>query len=354
MSVSLTRRPVLFNAALLFLTAACSSSSDPKPAPADGGGTGGTGPGTGGAGPGTGGVGPGTGGAGGSASGALTTYKLCADGVRSGDFTMTLASDYTGILGTVFDRLDTNSVSVQVGSPFGECRLMKRPPPSAPCNPVCGATEECLAGKCSPKPEPISVGAVSFTGLLVPTTLKYGSGTYINVGSPHPLFAPGSDIVLNAAGDGAYAPFTLKGYGVEFMVVPAGKLRVERGMAANVTWTAAQKRGPAKVNINFSINRHGATDSWFECLVEDTGSFTISAALTDELFKHGVSGFPDVTLTRLSADATTVKSGCVHLKVISEATRELDVPGIQSCKTDDECTKPNVCRVDRVCGPDMP
>jgi hypothetical protein len=118
-----------------------------------------------------------------------------------------------------------------------------------------------------------------------------------------------------------------------------------------VTWTAPSKPGPAKIAIDFSVNRHAATDSWFECLVDDTGSYTISAALTDELFKLGTSGFPSVLLSRQSGDTVTANGGCVQLRIYSEASRELDVPGINSCKMDEDCTAPNVCGQTLTCVP---
>jgi hypothetical protein len=295
-----------------------------------------------------GGGGDGGGGDGGGAEAAtpLTTYKLCTDETRLGEFAVQLADTFTGVEGRVFDVVNSTPLGEPVGSPMGSCQFMKRPGPTAPCDPACSESQVCTNSQCRPRPQPVGVGEVKLTGLLQPMTLQFGAQTYINPPvnpAIHPLFAPGANILLSAAGQGAYPAFTIKGYGIEPMVVPSGKLRVERGMPVTLTWTRAANPGPSKIAIDFSVNRHAATDTWFQCLVDDTGSYTISAALTDQLFALGTSGFPSVLLNRVSGDTAMVNGGCVQLRIYSEGSRELDVPGINSCKGDEDCTPPNVC-----------
>ena len=103
---------------------------------------------------------------------------------------------------------------------------------------------------------------------------------------------------------------------------------------------------------DFSINRHGSIDTWLECTVPDTGMFTVTAEMMDELFKNGVSGFPSVRLVRQSADTTMVQSGCVQLTVAAPLTRDLAVEGVVSCNDDDKpCPNGKMCQEDLRCPP---
>jgi hypothetical protein len=181
-------------------------------------------------------------------------------------------------------------------------------------------------------------------------TLRFTAGNYANPAAVYPFFADGANLLLSASGGSGFAPFSLKGYGVELLQVPEGKILVERDKPVTVTWTPPKNKGPAKMFLNFSLNRHGSTDAWLDCLVEDTGSYAISAAVMKDLFAKGVSGFPSVELSRQSVDQTTLKSGCMHLVVKSVGSRELDVPGVQSCKMPEDCPS-RVCREDLTCQP---
>ena len=85
------------------------------------------------------------------------------------------------------------------------------------------------------------------------------------------------------------------------LVVPADKLRVENGKPVTLTWTPPSKAGPTRMLLNFSLNRHGSVDTWLECEVPDTGSYTIDAAIVSRLFSFGISGFPSVDMKRQSS-----------------------------------------------------
>ena len=339
------------------LVAACASDDDTPGANSGSGGASARGGSSGSSGGGAGGSsGDAASGSGGTSGAALTTYKPCRVDMRSGEFVVSLTNEFTGVAGTVLDGIEEHRIGVEQTVPggvdLGACRLMKPPTATAPCSPMCSASQVCNNGTCKPKPLAVSVGDVVITGLISPLTLKFIAGNYINPPgmTPHPLFVDGANLTLSASGAAGYGPFALKGYGVEPLVVPPGKLLVEMNKPVTVTWMAPKNPGPAKVHVDFSINRHGGTDSWLECLVDDNGSYTINAGLMTELFKQGVSGFPSVTLSRQSVDQTTVKSGCVHMVVKAENARDLDIPGVQSCKDDTECTKPQVCLEDLRCG----
>jgi hypothetical protein len=347
-------RPLAVTALLsmfVFAAVGCSSS--------DSGGTGGTGGGTGGSG-GTGGTGGtgGSGGSGGSGGGsALQTYKTCDRAQRFGEFFITLSDNdpvnrFTEVQGAVLDGVEQVR-QVKLVKQIGDCRILQ-PPEAFMCTPQCDlGSQECTPTGCKPKPRVKDVGAVSVSGLKNGTAqLQNNGGFYGNTGTlPHPGFDEGADLTLQAAGAAGWGPFTLKGWGVAPLVVPTAPVTVQTGQPVTLSWTPPSKPGPSKMLIDFSINRHGAVDSWLECTVPDTGSFTVTAEMTTELFKNGVSGFPSVNFTRQSGDTVTVMSGCVQLLVAAPISRDLNVPGVVSCNEEKKCPPGKECREDLTCPP---
>jgi hypothetical protein len=314
------------------------------------GGAGGSSAGSGGSSAGSGGSAAGSGGTtgGSGGSGALATYKTCPLDQTWGEFNLALGDGFTGVQGAVLDGVEPERVYKQVKM-LGGCRVMQPPEATAGCTPGCTpGVQNCVRGACVAKPMPRNVGNVTLTGLKVASLQlqKNSSNVYSNPASvmlPNPGFDEGADITLTAAGGDGYAPFTMKGWGVAPMVVPPAKLKVEMGKPTVITWTPG-KQGPAKVLINFSVNRHGQVDTSLECEVPDTGSFTVEGTWITDLFQYGLSGFPSVDLTRRSADSTTVKTGCVQFLVTSIASVELDVPGVVSCRDPMDCTGGQQCK----------
>jgi hypothetical protein len=314
-------------------------------------GSGGSGAGSGGSGAGSGGSGAGSGGAGGSGGGALASYKTCTREQRVGDFVLTLGDGFTGIeRGVVLDGVEPTTQAKLVKM-VGGCRLMQPPDAEPPCSSPCSSAQMCKSGSCVAKPVPRNLGKVTITGMKVsPLELENIGNLYTNPPSvqlPVIGFDEGANLVLSAAGGGGVSAFSLRGWGVAPMVTPEAPLPAESGKPVTVTWTPG-KMGPAKVLIDFSVNRHGSVDTWLECEADDNGMFVVDGTLTTELFKYGVSGFPSVRLTRQSGDTTTV-GGCVQFLVTATADRQLMVPGVISCQDDDVCPAPKKCSMDLTC-----
>jgi hypothetical protein len=296
------------------------------------------------------------------ASGPLTTYQTCKDSDRVGDFELTLADNVIDVEPStslppsqVFDWVEPARQSLLVRE-VGGCRIMQPPKPTPPCDPECpGARPICTPTGCRANPVAVDVGAVSIEGLKAPgTASKSDVHTYTLSSLPHPGFDEGASIVLRAAGAGGYGPFTARGWGVASLEVPAEKLRVERGKPATLTWTPPAKMGPTRMLLNFSLNRHGAVDTWLECEVPDTGSFTIETAVVDALFGFGISGFPSVDMKRQSSDTATLRTGCFEFNVVSPAYREIEVPGLISCSGEEpEPGQPPPCPPGQRCGDDL-
>jgi hypothetical protein len=352
-------------AAALALLIACGGDSGAGPSGSGGssgsGGGSGTGgrTGSGGSNASGGGSGSGTGGSagsGGSAGATLTTYKTCKAAERVGKFDLTVDDDkeqpFSSLTGFASDGVEILQIYKDIATIEG-CTI-KQPPDQANCNTPCSGGEICgPGGRCMKQPTPHNLGKVTVTGLKRPLELTSVSNIYSNPPSPtldHPPYNDGSDITLSATGDGGYGPFSIKGVGVNKLEVPKTPIPAESGKPATITWSPPSKPVAAsRMHIRFSVNSHGRVDTWLECEVPDTGTYTLSAQLTTELFKYGTSGFPSVDLSRRTSDTAMVPSGCVEFVVQSPVNRPLMVPGIQSCSDDSECQAPKTCADDLAC-----
>jgi len=276
-------------------------------------------------------------------------YAPCLAATRVGGFQITLADDYTGADGQIYDGVVPANVpdEVQVD---GACRLLRAR--SLFCEPGCVPGETCgEEGACIPYPERSSVGLVTVTGLKEALAMeaKWGN-TYTNPGSMiHPGYEVGADIGLAAAG-GDFEPFSLRGFGVEGLVLAGpGQVVVEPGQSIDLSWEAPTVEGPAKVRVELNVNNHGSTSAWLACDVADTGSFSVPAALLDALQDIGISGFPSLSLTRRSVDSAVIGPGCVDLRVASERTLGVEIAGQKSCTSDQQCPPGQDCGVDLAC-----
>jgi len=340
--------------------AACSSSNGDGVMGGSGGASGGSGgaaAGSGDAGAGSGGQSGGSGGASGPDIGSLAEYKSCGRDKLAGEvaLVMDVEAGFTGVLtGFVLDGVEPFRGSTVV-STSGMCQLKQPPKAPAPCQPACAAEQNCTESGCVAKPKALDVGKMIIDGLKVPSLelSRNGSNIYTNppaIKIPHPGFDEGTNLRLTVEGKDNYGPLMLHGFGVGALEVPEAPITVEMGQPVTLTWGAPGKTGPTRVLINFSVNRHGAVDTWLECSVPDTGSFAIDGALVTELFQYGTSGFPSVSIQRQSADSTTVPSGCMEFSVSTSANRELMVPGVVSCQDDMDCPQGQTCQIDLKCG----
>jgi hypothetical protein len=118
----------------------------------------------------------------------------------------------------------------------------------------------------------------------------------------------------------------------------------------NVTWRTAASSDAVGVLLELNLDQHGGSGGFIECEAEDTGSFTIPAALVSALFERGLSGFPSLLLTRRSANSATIDLGCVQFAVTARAGLMVEVPGLRSCSSDADCADGQTCGTDLTCG----
>lgn len=273
------------------------------------------------------------------------SYKPCLPASYVGGFDVVLADGFTAVQGQVFDAVTPTRV-VETLATSGECTWVRAPAlicdPSCSGGQICGPSNTCMAS-----PVAQDIGTITVDGLRAGVSMapRAPAFFYSFTGTlPHPGFDAGAGIRLVAP------DLTLLGWGIEPLAVGATALTVQSGAAVPLTWTAPSQQGPAKVEISLDVNGHGLVGSHVECVAEDTGSFTIPEPLVTNLLADGLSGFPTLTLRRTTTDSATTVNGCVELDVESAITLDVEIPGLQSCDGDEDCTAPETCQPDLTCG----
>jgi hypothetical protein len=277
-------------------------------------------------------------------------YQPCDVGKRVGQFTVALEKDFTGVQGRVLGGVVPANIP-EVKAQEGGCRLLRGR--NLFCNPPCGAGQTCGESlACIPYPTAQSVGTVQVRGLKTSLSLSPTSANFYSNGAtplPHPGFDEGAAIRLEAGG-GMLAGFALQGRGIRALTFAAGDLPVERGKPVALSWTPPPAPGSARLRAVVDLAHHGGISATIECDgIPDTGSFAIPAGLVAQLLDIGVAGFPKAVITRRTADSASITAGCVELLVQSEVTREIAIPGLKSCSTDQDCPMGQKCQMDLTC-----
>jgi hypothetical protein len=324
----------------------------------------------------SGGGGTGAGGSGGSggatsaagAGGGAALAGPCDLAVRVGGFAIQLNEAHTSISGGVRDAVRGPDVWQQEGAAEGGCRLMVGP--SFTCTPTCA--QYCNGpNQCVAEPRFQSAGDVTVSGVgsspIVAQPLGNQYAPVLPSGLAFPPFAPGAAVSLAAAG--ATIPgFSLAGQGIEPLTFAGTGLKVQGGKAFSFSWTAPAQAGAATIFARLEIGHHGGVAARVECVLPDTGSGQIPAALVSALVAKGIHGFPAFSLTRETVDSTTIATGCVDLTVASPVERTVvactssdDATCIVSCNcggvqtacagdsTDVPCPSSKTCRMDYTC-----
>jgi len=277
-------------------------------------------------------------------------YQTCESAKNLGGFRIDLASDFTGIQGQVFDGVTPQNVP-NVLETVGLCKLLR--PKKLFCDPPCSPGQSCdEKGKCIASPKGQDVGSVTITGMKAEVSMTPRVPIYFYTNKqklPHPGFEHGGYIRLAATG-GKNKAFVLRGWGVSPLVVTTKDILVKKKTAIEVTWEKPTKQGPTRIHLKLNINNHGGTPSWIECEVPDEGKYTIPESLITKLFDSGVSGFPDLAVTRRSVDSADIAAGCVQMGIYSTVTKAIQVEGVTSCSKDADCPKGKKCRADLTCG----
>lgn len=128
-------------------------------------------------------------------------------------------------------------------------------------------------------------------------------------------------------------------------------MQLGTGKALSLSWTPPGASATSRIGIKVDISHHGGSKGKIECDVPDTGSLEISADLITELIQLGVAGYPSVTLKRSTGAETSIAPGKVTLQALSAVSIDLQVAGVTSCSTDDDCASGKTCQSNETCSP---
>ena len=281
---------------------------------------------------------------GGDTGGGIQVGGACDAAERAGGFRVSLTESYTSVTGSVYDGVNPSNIAVELDSE-GACVLLS--PSDLTCSPACSGDETCGFGEtCIPAPLQYDAGTVTLDGMNAPVSMEPNAFNFsysATIRDPNPAFDPGATIKLSATG-GERSPFNLEATGVSPITSSETALPVDRDTPVEVIWNPDEAAGDdVYVHINFSVNTHGATTGWIVCDVPDTGSYAIPASLVTQLINLGLSGWPEIQISRQSDASTTIEPGCVDLLVFSEIRIPIELPGLVSCSEEDPCPDGQVC-----------
>jgi len=164
-----------------------------------------------------------------------------------------------------------------------------------------------------------------------------------------PLFDEGAQVRFEAAG-GEFSPFALEAKGIQPLFVTSGNLALDPESSLDLTWEPASDPDASFIEVQLDISHHGGTKGHILCKTADTGSLSIAAPLISELIDLGVAGFPTILLSRRSVGSATISVGRVDLTLYANQELAVDVPGVVSCTTNEECES-GMCGTDLKCTP---
>ena len=273
----------------------------------------------------------------------------CAPGERVGGFSILLGEDYTSVSGAVMDGVAPSNVPDVLGT-SGTCTLFG--PRDLFCDPACTTLGETCGeeGVCIAAPTKQDVGTVTVDGMNTEVVIDLGSITSdysLVFDDPYPGFDEGAGLTLTATG-GVFEPITLTGSGPGPVTGAQESVTVQEDTPVTLSWDAGGV-ADTQMQVLLDVNVHGARTGWIVCDAPDSGDFEIPADLVTSLINLGLSGFPKLVLTRRSIDTAEVSSGCVELSVHAQTTLTVEIPGLLSCNTDEDCESGQVCEEDLVC-----
>jgi hypothetical protein len=268
----------------------------------------------------------------------------CPYATRLGGFTTTIGPEFSFVEGKVAIGVLPSTVPDLVTTE-GACTLFRRP--SLACQPPCNSQQTCDRGNlCIPFPYNQDLGAVTVKGLAVPVSMNAlpPGKNYSATEVPRQLFSPGDHILLDAPATGPFGAFSLDGDGVAPLEdVPTSTL-VQENQALTILWTAdPDAQGRTQVDLKLTIDQHGSSPLFLECSFPDDGSGTVSASLINQLLQSGVTGYPNGSLTRRSADSVVVAQGCIDFSVYDRKDLTVRVAGHTPCKKQEDCPQGLTC-----------
>lgn len=272
----------------------------------------------------------------------VTLEGTCAHADAWGRFTVDANEDYAYVAGSVSDGVVPASV-LTPALVSGECTIWRRENPF--CETGCEPGYTCdFDGTCVPYPETQDLGVVEVDGLAVAVAMSPVSPgySYFDTSLPNPPWEAGAVVELTTGG-GAYAPATLHGIAPADLVPTTMDWTIPEAAAFEVSWDAPGPDARTEVTLTLRIDQHGITPSSVECVFADDGAAEVPADVLAELMAYGVSGFPEGSLARRTADRADIGDGCVDLVLTSSRLAFVDIEGYTPCNRDEECPDGQTC-----------
>lgn len=266
----------------------------------------------------------------------------CPAEQRRGGFQIDVGERYSAVSGNVADGVLPASVPTAAGAE-GECRLEQRTNPF--CDPPCAPDEACgRDGACQPYPLNVDLGLVRILGLNAAVELSPvpPGTTYFDTRTPHPVVEPDALVRLQTEG-GALEPLELHGLGAEPLRAEPAVWRVGDG-DLRLQWTPPQGLGRSLIEARLMIDQHGISPLTLVCELADDGEATLPDGLIQRMLGAGVSGFPNGTLRRRTADRVELNDGgCVDLVVSTSLVPEVEVADHTPCTEHADCPPGQLC-----------
>jgi hypothetical protein len=253
--------------------------------------------------------------------------------------------------GKVYDGPYPSPIVWTTTDSVGGCIL--RVPKIPFCDPPCSGTEVCVADDtCAAFPKAQDLGSITVRG-VGPTEFQMDQilGDYQPPGDvdiPFPPSAEGDELQIETAG-GVYDPFSVTSQGIlPLELAGPDPLPIESGKALSLEWNQGSVDA-AQILVAVDVSHHGGQKGEVDCNVPDTGSLEIPERLVTKLLDLGTAGFPSISVARVAIGTTRIEPGLVALTVTSPILRELDIPGVISCDTDEDCPAGQSCQANRTC-----
>lgn len=256
--------------------------------------------------------------------------------------------------GRVFSGVSPSTLLWIEKASSGGCALYE---PKAPfCDPGCGSGALCVSdGVCQSFARPIEVGKVTMTGAktksgatsftMDPTNKAYQPPAGVNL--EYLPFAEGDEVKIEAAGDTALGSFSVSAKAIARLSVLNDTIVLADGQPIRLRWTPPGDDVGSTISVLMDISHHGGSKGKIECETEDDGSLDMAASLLDALKALGISGWPQIEITRKSV--STNPQVHVDLEIKSPIARILGIPGLISCTGDEDCPTGKTCQPDLQC-----
>ncbi|MBN2191489.1 MAG: hypothetical protein JW751_01630 [Polyangiaceae bacterium] len=246
--------------------------------------------------------------------------------------------------GGVKDGLDPNRIP-EVMASDGDCVLLR--PPRYVCDPPCSSGSTCgPGGQCQLMARGQSVGTILVEGLAPPYAElelePQGPGNVYYQSLSLPPVPPGGLVNL-ATTAGFLGAVSLRGVGVDPLVMVSEAILLEEGEASSLRWEPPKTSTQTRARLSLSVDQHGVSPARLVCDFADTGAIYVPAAMVDALLEAGITGFPSAALARHTVDSATVAAGCVELEVLSFWPIAVSVSGYTPCVGQGDCPDGQTC-----------